>query len=986
MSEMQPPPDEPSFGHYWAWVAREKLENELYRLIRTTPGLVDRSHVVEDIEAASKELVSRRREHLQELVEGWEIIERTMTKEIATRIFNEFIAGCRTLEDFERLNFSKKFNEQGKLRNQFAQHLNGQPILSCASVPALDRTGVLPSTSIIYTPTMEFYSEATTDKYYDMLFGDCQIFHDIMKKYNPNPNMPAPKAIPMPYHPNMDKQNRDFVKWHQVVQPYTNIQNQLFTQPPPPIQYAVSYPQIPYVGMPIQMQAVPLPMQIPPENFAGANYQKNQQNGFYGNGRGGHQRQPYKGRNEMYERNGYDSFENQSSSSVRTQSVEDKKESAEMKAIVNEAFPALSSDELSDTAEVDVAIENQPAASSQAAVLPTPRKFSDVVSQSVSTTSSNADASEVSAPVDGKRQSDSQSIPSAEETRSSDSPSATSISSANTLDPTTSSSESSAVKPSIVPTSTALVVDTTEHNVPVAPPASHRTVAEVVQQSLSATPSPSAKRSGVNSNQASPAVKPTYVKGTAQTISRERSSAEKSDVDDYHHRRHRSPKKPSVSYAQMLYPLSKKSPKPSNDKKVSFGAQSPSAQSQGPSSEAHPTEWHTVKNKKAAEPVVVSPPLQTPREARKAPQKPFEADGSSDEDEEGIASDDSEAEKKREKRRLKRQKQKEANRVIKQHEKERARKESLARSDRINQGLKSSAKPALFDPFDIQSRRKKRIQLQNQKYIRDPSPTPKPPPIVTPPTIPIIPLVPTGMGSNPIGASISAGQAAMAAYGVTAPFRNGSSPFTLIAANAEGLILDGVGNNTLTPVRLVRNIDVAEHVQMKTEMDENAAMLEQLLLFDALQTISPISFPAEDEQFIAKGMEDMKKMYSRVERAGQLITYRAGSSRVNSKTEEKLMSMILKLLSSRVTLEEAEMKSISEIGDRVAECSRDFNYTNYLTAIVDFSRDRAMELPEGMAIRKNYEQCISLTKLYMKRTKVLHERISLHFNLTSLTE
>lgn len=80
----------------------------------------------------------------------------------------------------------------------------------------------------------------------------------------------------------------------------------------------------------------------------------------------------------------------------------------------------------------------------------------------------------------------------------------------------------------------------------------------------------------------------------------------------------------------------------------------------------------------------------------------------------------------------------------------------------------------------------------------------------------------------------------------------------------------------------------------------------------------------------------MKKMYLRVEKAGQLISYKTGSSMVTECVEAKLLYLTIKLLSNRVELSEQDEMMVLEIGSKVAHCSTSFNYTSELFNFLSF--------------------------------------------------
>ncbi|ULT83381.1 hypothetical protein L3Y34_012551 [Caenorhabditis briggsae] len=643
-----------------------------------------------------------------------------------------------------------------------------------------------------------------------------------------------------------------------------------------------------------------------------------------------------------------------------------------------------------------------------------------------------------------------------------------------------------------LPSSSALVVDTSEPTPPAAAPATpHRTIAEVVQQSLSATSSPVAKR--VTSAQPSPAVKPqpTAEKSWSRSPAANDTSQGKPREQNRRGRRDQPPK-PSMSYADMLYPMDKKDN--ATGKRESFTARKDNTAASSSSSSSSksssyiktpvqkqapipPTDWHTVKKKKSIDSGASSPPLlaassSPPSQAAPkpvvAPPSPKAPEPSvSDDDDEVVNADDPEAEKKRQKRREKRQKLKQANRQQKQQVKEQARQESLARVEVMNGELNKSLaangvnpteppKPA-FDRNDLAARRKKRLELQRKSEFQEPprtiaqtrttqssdqtplfsflsnvsnipdmpddpvpatvptpSPAPRPPTVSNVPTIPTIPSLPSlpilpsltslpclpGIPNSPMNASIAAGQSAMSAYGMVNQMLPRGSPFGVTTADGskslplylprqDGLKTNFDGptaimlqqdekNKTFVPI-LVRQIGPGEPKAEKTEADHNAEMIENLLQFDADDVLPTLNIPDIEHTTISVGLEEIKKMYSRVEKAGQLLTYRTGSSKISPEQEEKMLQLAIKLLSNNVELTEKDNRYIDTIGNVVAHCSTSFNYTNYITGLVDFAKDRVDKLQPG-PLRQNYERSVVLTRVFLKKTKNLYERLSAYYD------
>lgn len=193
-----------------------------------------------------------------------------------------------------------------------------------------------------------------------------------------------------------------------------------------------------------------------------------------------------------------------------------------------------------------------------------------------------------------------------------------------------------------------------------------------------------------------------------------------------------------------------------------------------------------------------------------------------------------------------------------------------------------------------------------------------------------------------------------------------SSPFALIGTNgqaslplflppqAEGGESEGIRIrddpdklSTVPVARLARQIDEETcPVSARSEIDENATMIERILMFDSLEKLLCVSeqatpaysnsvifqldIPENERGSLSKGLEDIKKMYTRVEKAGKLISYKTGSSKVSQKTEEKLLSLTIKLLSNRVELTPVDDQVVEDICSKIENVSASFNYTSKL--------------------------------------------------------
>eukprot|EP00081_Caenorhabditis_elegans_P025987 NP_509366.2 Uncharacterized protein CELE_K07E3.1 [Caenorhabditis elegans] len=1054
------PPDEPGFAYFWRWLAREKVDEELYRLIRTTPGLPDQSWMVEDVEKTVRDFMSSRVDHLKSLLEGWEIMEKGMNKEIATQIFNEVVAGCRTLEDFENRNYSKKnqydfcnfskiqLNQQNKPRQHFGVELSGNPIMSMAPITELATNGGLPTSSTIYSPqSEEYYTQSANNRYYDKIFGDHKTFDNIMQKNSRTPNMPVPKVHPMPYHPQMNKGNH-----YQQLQQYTQPPPVYNAYQPPPqmhynaqprMAYQVAYQAVPqFVHMPVQMAPVVMQDNV----YAGTSYRQVYIPPAYSAKRyGSESRSRYvKAKNEVHDQkntNGYENANTSSSSSSVTAHIarstvsEEEGTSSKSEEVAIEDSSKFEHQEPSTSVDVVGYVEKSMAETDVQSELANGALMNGTVDQhlqgSVASSKRNPTSSDVFGNVSsGSRNNSEDNKPSTSEstTIASDS-NASDEALANTdTDPSIAESTHQLTFPPIttdfVSAKTALVVDTSDQGTAPVVQAAYKTVAEVVQQGLS-TDSQSAKQvSGIGHTRISPAEKSSGANATYshRTTTKEHASHGNSNGDCY--RRHMiSPRKPSLSYAQMLYPKSEpfSSSSSSSSSSVLLLA-SPSDKNSRQLKE--PTDWHKVTNKKAADPAILSPPIQTQR----SPQSPLTdftlPQDNSDEEDDDVASDDPDAEKRRQKRRLKRQKLKQTNRQQKAQEKELARKESLARAGSImkesndseqNSKLDTKSitdettvkdspsteetvipekpKPA-FDRENIAARRKKRQELQKQS--EQANKRVKPTPIVIPAEeVPFVSLSPYGFSGKTRNRPQN--------YTIISP--DGKSSIPLFIPDQDGLrtnydddkagstLVEKMIDSTLSdkkpiavPVQLVRHNNSGTVPVDITEIDENANMVEKLLMFDSLKKLDELDLSEVERGSIVKGLEDMKKMYLRVEKAGQLISYKTGSSMVTECVEAKLLYLTIKLLSNRVELSEQDEMMVLEIGSKVAHCSTSFNYTNYLTALLNFAPARAETLPAGTDLRTNYEQSVVLTKVFLRRTSILFDKVSKIYDFSQLPQ
>ncbi|CAI2356260.1 unnamed protein product [Caenorhabditis sp. 36 PRJEB53466] len=1037
MADRQPPTmsqfaDDENFAYYWSWLHRQHPDGELYRVITTTPGLPDQTWMVEDVEKAARQLLRSRVDHLKEIVEGYEMTDRGMNRETAVQVFNEFTAGCRTLEDFETRNFSK--NNRAQTREQISRYITPSPMLSKASLAELWQKGILPATPTIYSAqSEEFFSQEASNMYYTMIFGDSRVFHKIIKENSRNPNMPPPRVHPMPYNPEFH-QSRNFAQfappyqWRpQFASPQTMQQQHVppmqqqyqmpprgvqqmqmppmnFPHPPPGFQQMQPgfMPMQPYVPMGVPMAAMGgMAMQMqgqatPPQDsqFNGQSYQPPMNgNGNASGGNNNNNRGPQRGQSnnrkggrggrvEQQARNtqGYENMTNSSSSSssagnnARSSASEEEVPPLELPQNVEEVYPALNGQESTVEVEVEIAAPSAAPIAPTEIVVPAVRKFSDVVSSSVTVTSTSSEDSAPPPP-----------------------------------SPTSPIAEMPApVAPVIeepAAATTELVVDTAEQDIPIVPPVSQRTVAEVLQQSLATVPALSPAptvaapvlMNGTASKQASPAVK-----AYAAVVSPANGARASQPIGGPREKTVR--KQPSVSYAQMLYTTPRTASSTASTASSSGSSSQPTTSSGSSSAPRAPTDWQTVRPKKAAEPIVVAPVVHVPEAVRpanvKAPKPAEPVVSVSDDDDEDVHSDDEDAEKKRQRRRNKRQKQKEASRLQKLNEKEIARQESLARVDAMNgDAPRPPTPPPAFDRNNLAARRRKRLELQRKNEQSEPAPAPAPvaptPPVLSTPPIMPVPIIAAG---SPMSASIAAGQTAL--YGIHGggQFRHRSSPFAIIGPNGSATIplylppqdheieeSPKVQEIPKKPEPFVHLTRSSRDPRFKeTEIDENARMIERLLMFDSLQKISVLEMPESDRLLIAKGLEDIKKMYVRVEKAGKLICFKAGSSKVAQKVEDRLLTLTIKLLSNRVDLSYNDDQTVHDISVKISEASGDFNYTNFLSALLEFSQQRAKQLPEGTTLRKNYEQTVVLTKVFLKRTKTIYEKLQKYHDLGSL--
>uniref|UniRef100_A0A8R1HJ18 Uncharacterized protein n=1 Tax=Caenorhabditis japonica TaxID=281687 RepID=A0A8R1HJ18_CAEJA len=987
--------EEPNFAYFWGWVARENLEEDLFRFIATTPGLDDQTWMVKDVEEAVRQFSAARKSHIQDILNGWDLMERGMNKEIARQVFNEIAAGCRTLTDFENRNFSKK--NESKPRAQHPQYLSGNPMMLKWSFEQIQEQGLFPTTPQIYGhQSQDFFSQQTNSLYYDMLLGDSKVFDNILKNNQRNPNMPQSRIHPIPYHPNMQQQiQKQHGPYPQKFQPAYNN----YVSPAQPMQYIapaqvpqISYQMVPQfmpmpmtIGVPLGPMQVPMHAQMHPQMmqpmqpmqepmlvesaFAGQNYQQillpngnvqngNNQRGHSNSSRGrkSKKHQSQQPRNVLENENVTTSSSSSSSTVHNAQSTASEEDGLVAQSVEfiddGEQGPSQEpNDEKHDDADVSKRDDNTTEVKESAApvILPFVRKFSDVVSRHVSSSGSRASSSNDPSELV-----------------------------ANVVD-----------EEDIAP-----VLSTSKQSTPSVTRTSQRTAAEVVQQSLSVATPPIKNHSGPGQPQPSPTAKTLLVSPKPASTVFSPVSKHKGGYSEY-----RQQKRPSVSYAQMLNVV------PGNEFISSSSSSSPRENSvkknkAGVSQETG--DWHTVNPKKAAEPIVLVPEYVPKPQHQISTSKPVTLEPSvSEEEDDDVKTDDSDAEKKRQRRRNKRQKIKEEHRQQKQTEKEVARQESIAKVNATNGDASQQPPPPVFDRNNLAARRRKRLELQRKTDHSDSFsgneviPTP---PTSAPPSAPV-----SGFsGGNSLGPSISAGQTAMAAYGLSNHFRQSSRQFAIIAPNANSTLpiflppmvtlekakieeLENGAEDDL-PIQLARKIDPNEPQQEPTEVDENAKMIERLLMFDSLEKLYSLKICDADRMAITKGLDDVKRMYVRVEKAGKLVTYKFGSSKVSQKHEENLMQLAIKLLSNKVELSASDDAMATGVAEKVSSISAEYNYTNFLTVLLDFTQRRARELPDGTNLRKNYEQSVVLTKVFLKRTKTLYEKIAKFYDFSTIDQ
>lgn len=593
----------------------------------------------------------------------------------------------------------------------------------------------------------------------------------------------------------------------------------------------------------------------------------------------------------------------------------------------------------------------------------------------------------------------------------------------------------------VVSTTSALRVDTSDEKILASlasSPTPTRTVAEVVQQNLSATPSPAPKT--VTSAQPSPVVKSTEKSITVHDASKDSSTREKPKGDQNKKgKRDQQPPKPSMSYAQMLYPKEKEKKKEDHTPSTSSSTSGKSASSQSKNSPTvAPTDWHTVKNKKAAEPVAVESPVADqsfpalpPNQNGKSTSKPSEPAASDNDD---VPSEDPELEKKRQKRRNKRQKAKEANKQQKQEQKQQARQESLARVEQMN-GANGSVqaeepvKPA-FDRNDLAARRRRRLELQRRSENPEtPSPpqapsmqpsAPAPTRTVQSNTAPVFSLIPGGLGANALNASIAAGHAAMGAYGLAnlpnrSPFsitKNGTNKLPLylppqagLRTNQDGspgaVVMEQDPNSTTSFVPIVvrqvppedpkhDNVDdsppmqVAEDPEMKTfNADPSTSMIKQILKFDEDNVLANLELSTTEGAKISSGLEQIREMWSRVHRAGNLMSYRALSSTVPELLEGKILDLTIKLLSSEKQLTEKDIELTQKVGSRLE--NPPFSFSSASTGLLSLSNEKSETLPPG-EIREKYKAAATLTQEFLDKSEDLHSTISKYYKFPDVEQ
>lgn len=62
------------------------------------------------------------------------------------------------------------------------------------------------------------------------------------------------------------------------------------------------------------------------------------------------------------------------------------------------------------------------------------------------------------------------------------------------------------------------------------------------------------------------------------------------------------------------------------------------------------------------------------------------------------------------------------------------------------------------------------------------------------------------------------------------------------------------------------------------------------------------------------------------------------------------------------------------------------SFSDYLTALLNFAPARAETLPAGTDLRTNYEQSVVLTKVFLRRTSILFDKVSKIYDFSQLPQ
>lgn len=117
-------------------------------------------------------------------------------------------------------------------------------------------------------------------------------------------------------------------------------------------------------------------------------------------------------------------------------------------------------------------------------------------------------------------------------------------------------------------------------------------------------------------------------------------------------------------------------------------------------------------------------------------------------------------------------------------------------------------------------------------------------------------------------------------------------------------------------------------------------------------------------------------MWSRVQRAGNLISYRAFSSSISDSLEEKILDLTIKMLSCNKELNEKDIDLTETVGIRLQ--NPHYNFTNVTTGLLEVSKNKSETLPYG-EIRDKYKRTAILTQEFLNKSTDLFTRISEHY-------